>query len=420
MPDDLPVSPPTPSADVSSVPSTPTDNPSPTVGNTPAPPLPVEPAVTIPVPAKPEPVLTNEPSIIPPAQPESVPTPLPENPPPPASEKSKRKGISGTLVASLLLLLIVLPISAYFVSKNENIMNNLPFALEVSRKEAKQEAADAARKALERASSAAPAQSPKDSGITHQCNGTAQTIPYFASGNCAGSQDCTGSPYIYHVHADKTSNLKLTYVTASTHCSNVSVLFKVDGTLKYTTGYISGSVSTGAIDLGNVEAGDHTVSLGAIGQTGGCNYGALVTWGGSITTTCGEAVVTGTPTVTATPQPTSPPSAPGVCDASCDNDSGCQSGFVCVSVDGIKRCRKPECSSYANCVCPAATATPIPTTVRVIVTATPTPIVVTATPAPTIIAAAPIPKTPVSGVPSVLGAATIGGGILLLLLGLFL
>jgi hypothetical protein len=38
---------------------------------------------------------------------------------------------------------------------------------------------------------------------------------------------------------------------------------------------------------------------------------------------------------------------------------------------------------------------------------------VTATPAP-------VPQTPVSGVPSIMGAATIGGGILLLLLGLFL
>jgi len=128
---------------------------------------------------------------------------------------------------------------------------------------------------------------------------------------------------------------------------------------------------------------------------------------------------TSTPTgiPTGTPVPTSPPPAPGVCDASCGVDSDCSSGFVCATVQGIKRCRKPECTDQFTCVCPAVTATPIPTVVQqvqqIVVTATPTP-------EPTIIAAAPTPKVPVSGVPSVLGAATVGGGILLLLLGLLL
>jgi hypothetical protein len=45
-------------------------------------------------------------------------------------------------------------------------------------------------------------------------------------------------------------------------------------------------------------------------------------------------------------------------------------------------------------------------------------VVVTATPAP--LAAAPTPKIPVSGTPTILGAATVVGGILLLLLGLLL
>jgi len=78
-----------------------------------------------------------------------------------------------------------------------------------------------------------------------------------------------------------------------------------------------------------------------------------------------------------------------------------------------------------------ATATPTPTQQVTVVTATPTQqivvatatpfqevVVVTATPAP--LAAAPTPKVPVSGTPAVLGAFTVAGGILLLLLGLLL
>ena len=137
------------------------------------------------------------------------------------------------------------------------------------------------------------------------------------------------------------------------------------------------------------------------------------------TTPTSTPTETPTSTPTSTPTPTSPP-VPGVCDASCNDDSGCSSGFVCATVQGIKRCRKPECPELFTCVCPAATATPIPT---IVPTRVPTRIIVvtaTPTPEPTIIVLAPTPKVPVSGVPSVLGASTIVGGILLLLLGLLL
>ena len=112
--------------------------------------------------------------------------------------------------------------------------------------------------------------------------------------------------------------------------------------------------------------------------------------------------ITPTETPISTPTPTPPASQPGVCDASCGVDSDCRSGLVCATVQGVKRCRNPQCTSEFTCVCPA-TGTPIPTQeiVQVVVTA-------------------PTPKVPVSGTPAVLGAATVAGGILLLLLGLLL
>jgi hypothetical protein len=119
---------------------------------------------------------------------------------------------------------------------------------------------------------------------------------------------------------------------------------------------------------------------------------------------------TPTNTQTVTPTATVPPFTPGICDSSCGVDSDCRSGMICATVQGIKRCRNPECTAEWTCVCPAKTATPIvyQQVQQVVVTATPRPVVVQT------------PKTPVSGVPSILGAATVVGGALLLLIGFIL
>ena len=357
------------------------------------------------------------------------------SPPPvvPAEPEQKKKSGGKTSAAiGGLFLLILLPVLTFYVTQKTNVMSNLPFATNKSEGMEYRRDTGEGGHSIKVGAPAAVATGPQNSGVTHTCNGTSQTIGDFVISNCPVSQDCTGSPYVYTVTAAKASNLKLTYVTRSTHCSNVSIQIKVDGVVKKTTGFLGTSQSTGAMDLGTIAVGSHTVALGAVGQTGGCNAGRLASWGGSITTLCGEVAVTPTATATptstptSTPTPTSGPFVPGVCDASCDNDAGCTSGFVCSTVQGIKRCRKPECPEFFTCVCPAVTATPIPTSkpVVIVVTAKPTstPIIIAATPTPIsiVITATPTPKVPVSGVPSVLGASTIVGGILLLLLGLLL
>jgi len=123
------------------------------------------------------------------------------------------------------------------------------------------------------------------------------------------------------------------------------------------------------------------------------------------------------PTNTPIP-PTNPPSQPGPCDASCGSDSDCDGGRICATVQGVKRCRNSSCTGESTCNCPAAPATPTPTSGQIVQR-----IIVTATPAQEIVqvvTATPTPKIPVAGTPAILGAATVGGGILLLILGLLL
>ncbi|MFZ2025440.1 MAG: hypothetical protein WAV51_04100 [Microgenomates group bacterium] len=123
-----------------------------------------------------------------------------------------------------------------------------------------------------------------------------------------------------------------------------------------------------------------------------------------------------TETPTETPIPTSTP-APGMCDASCDIDSNCNSGLSCVTTTGVKRCRTASCPDNADCSCSQITPTtysvngiPVPTRVSLITVNT----TITPTNQPT-------PKIPVAGVgPGLIGSITAIGSVLLLLIGLAL
>ena len=123
---------------------------------------------------------------------------------------------------------------------------------------------------------------------------------------------------------------------------------------------------------------------------------------------------TNTPTNTNTPTPTNTSTTPipGTCDASCGSDSECESGLSCLTVTGVKRCRRAACSDHLDCSCPS-TATP---TTYVTTTSSYASLVSSTTPT-----AQPTPKIPVAGIgPGVVGVLSVTGSILLLILGLAL
>jgi len=133
---------------------------------------------------------------------------------------------------------------------------------------------------------------------------------------------------------------------------------------------------------------------------------------------------TNTPASTNTPNPTlistltptiTNTSAPGTCDASCDSDSNCQSGLVCVLTTGVKRCRKSDCPNESSCSCPIATPTE-----RVIYVQQPTVVRIIAEAPITTETLRPTPKIPVSGFFDVKAIIITIGSILLLTLGLIL
>ncbi len=78
------------------------------------------------------------------------------------------------------------------------------------------------------------------------------------------------------------SLLQLQFTTLSGHCLDIRVRIFVDGVLKSTSGFLGAGASTGLLELGLVASGSHTISVQAEGRVGGCNFGDLNAWGGTV------------------------------------------------------------------------------------------------------------------------------------------
>jgi hypothetical protein len=69
------------------------------------------------------------------------------------------------------------------------------------------------------------------------------------------------------------------------HCSSVAASITVDNGAAQQTVFLAAGVTSAVLSFGNFTAGQHTIRVQALGQTGGCNMGALLNWMGSITVT---------------------------------------------------------------------------------------------------------------------------------------
>jgi len=118
----------------------------------------------------------------------------------------------------------------------------------------------------------------------------------------------------------------------------------------------------------------------------------------------------------ASPTPTPVPE----CWNTCTTNEDCPQDLECQTVDQVDRCVNPDCPEEVDCVCPTPTPTPTPTGTPS-PTATPTP-GPTTTPTP-VAEATPTPvavvELPKAGILSPT-FFTILGGVVLVLLGLFL
>jgi hypothetical protein len=97
------------------------------------------------------------------------------------------------------------------------------------------------------------------------------------------ASDGTGqlSSGMYTIVVRTTGLLQVNYSAPREHCSSLRMHFLVDGLPKATSDVVAPGRSSGYVELGPVEAGEHQLSLQAEGVPGGCNAGFLTSWGGS-------------------------------------------------------------------------------------------------------------------------------------------
>jgi hypothetical protein len=109
----------------------------------------------------------------------------------------------------------------------------------------------------------------------------AVTTTYGIDITCAGSgQVCDP---VYSTTISSADVLRLQFTAASTNCSAITLVFQEDGFDVYYSDQLGPGDSTPAVNVGPVIPGAHVLTVQATGVEGGCNAGALDSWGGTLT-----------------------------------------------------------------------------------------------------------------------------------------
>ncbi len=114
---------------------------------------------------------------------------------------------------------------------------------------------------------------------------------YFSQVNCTQNPDapqqCMNPPSVTVMIPQSTNDLLIQYSTINygygpDHCSSVGVDIWIDGRGLGNTPFIPPSSVSDFIHAGPVTAGLHVFTIKGTGTPGGCNHGALSTWGGTL------------------------------------------------------------------------------------------------------------------------------------------
>jgi len=114
-------------------------------------------------------------------------------------------------------------------------------------------------------------------------SGTPARAETFAmSISCTGTGETCVPPFSAPLTVTQAGPLKITVTAASTHCSNVSFIVSVDGSVVTTTPFLTPGQRSGPFASAAVTIGTHTITVQAVGTVGGCNSGTLYSWGGTL------------------------------------------------------------------------------------------------------------------------------------------
>lgn len=126
-------------------------------------------------------------------------------------------------------------------------------------------------------------QAPADQAVCGQaCIRASSTVPSPVSVNCSPGAPvgtvCNPKHDVV-INVNCTTNVTASYTAGSGHLCPIRIHFYVDGSEVALSGYVNQEISVGAINLGTVGPGSHTISFGGEVGPGGCAT-VLVSWGG--------------------------------------------------------------------------------------------------------------------------------------------
>lgn len=101
--------------------------------------------------------------------------------------------------------------------------------------------------------------------------------------NCNPVAPVCNPPFV-HNFTGAANNVQIVYSAPSNHCGAIKIEVTLDGTLKLTSNAVDPNGNTGNLDLGAVAAGNHALSLRAVGVPGGCipASGNVTAWQGTL------------------------------------------------------------------------------------------------------------------------------------------
>jgi len=92
--------------------------------------------------------------------------------------------------------------------------------------------------------------------------------------------------------------LRIRFIALARHCSSIRIHIFLDGTQAGTSDWLGYNgdpqgrpLETDTFDLGPVAPGSHEFAIQAEGEVGGCNFGNLTNWGGTLYLTVSEEPV---------------------------------------------------------------------------------------------------------------------------------
>jgi hypothetical protein len=100
--------------------------------------------------------------------------------------------------------------------------------------------------------------------------------------SCHGPGEVCTPVYSSTISSSVRDPFIVSVTAATTHCSDISYIISIDGGIVTKTPFLSPGERSDAVITATEGVGNHAITVQGIGEVGGCNFGTLISWGGTL------------------------------------------------------------------------------------------------------------------------------------------